>query len=253
MDVLRFHEISESSHLIMNPLSSSKLDLLGEICGLDPRSRVLDLACGKGALLAGFAERWGSCGVGVDIHPAFLQAAREHAETLGVSDKVSFVEADASNTDAVEGVFEVVSCLGASWIGGGATGTLTLMSRWLAPGGYLLFGECYWMDRPSQATIERHVVVGEGFADLVGTLGRFENLGLDLVEMVLASPDDWDRYSASQWLNVSKWLASHSSDPDAPEVRQIRDASRRGYLEEDRRCLGWGVFVLGELAPSDCS
>jgi ubiquinone/menaquinone biosynthesis C-methylase UbiE len=141
VDVLRFHEISESSHLIMNPLSSSKLDLLGKICGLDARSRVLDLACGKGALLARFAERWGSSGVGVDIHPAFLQAAREHASTLGVSEQVSLVEADAKEADAVEGVFEVVSCLGASWIGAGATGTLTLMSRWLAPGGWLLFGD----------------------------------------------------------------------------------------------------------------
>jgi hypothetical protein len=80
--------------------------------------------------------------------------------------------------------------------------------------------------------------------DLAGTLGRIERAGLDLVEMVLANSDDWDRYAASQWLNVSTWLDSNPDDPEAPEVRQERDASRREYLAHSRAQLGRGVFVL---------
>ncbi len=244
VDVLRFHEISESSHWIMNPLSPAKLDELGEICRLGPQVRVLDLACGKGALLTRFAELWGISGVGVDIHPPFLEVARRRAGMLDNAARLELVEADASDPNCVEGSFEVVSCIGASWIGGGATGTLRLMSRWLAPGGWLLFGEPYWIERPSPLTRQRFGEEGEGFLDLGGTLERFERLGLDLVEMVLASHDDWDRYAASQWLNVSDWLAGHPDDPDAAEIRAVRDASRRDYLTEDRRHLGWGVFVL---------
>lgn len=62
--------------------------------------------------------------------------------------------------------------------------------------------------------------------------------------MVLASHDDWDRYAASQWLNVARWLDANPDDPEADDVRAIRDESRRDYLARDRPRLGWGVFVL---------
>jgi SAM-dependent methyltransferase len=246
VDVLRFHEISESTHWIMNPMPSPKFELLGEICQLGPIDTVLDLACGKGALLALLAERFGARGIGVDIHPPFVEEARSRAKERGLADRVHFLEADAGNPECVAGRFEVVSCIGATWIGGGLSGTLRLMREWVTPGGWMLVGEPYWVDQPSDDMRRRHVG-GEGFSDLAGILERFDALNLDLVEMVLSSPDDWDRYAASQWLNVSNWLASHPDDPDADAIRQIRDDSRRGYLVEDRRCLGWGVFVLREL------
>ncbi|MFC7099113.1 hypothetical protein ACFQQB_00515 [Nonomuraea rubra] len=44
---LRFHEIAESGHRILNPLTDDKLNLLGEICDFAPGTRILDLACGK--------------------------------------------------------------------------------------------------------------------------------------------------------------------------------------------------------------
>jgi hypothetical protein len=62
--------------------------------------------------------------------------------------------------------------------------------------------------------------------------------------MVLASPEDWDRYAASQWLNVSNWLAANPEDAEASEILEERNSSRRDFLANERRCLGWGVFVL---------
>jgi SAM-dependent methyltransferase len=250
VSIQRYHEISESSHRILNPLSIEKLLLLGEICGLHPGSTILDLASGKGEMLCRFAARHGASGVGVDNYAPFLAIARERAAELGVEERVRFVEGDAADPPGVEGRFDVVSCLGATWIGGGLAGTLALMRRWLAPRGWLVVGEVYWIAPPS-ASVRQRYEEGEGFADLAGTLDRCERAGLDLVEMVLASKDDWDRHSASQWLNVAQWLEANPDDPDAAEVRAGRDASRREYLAEERSVLGWGVFVLrADRAPS---
>ena len=63
---LRFHEIAESRHRILNPLTDDKLRLLGEICGFTPGTRILDLACGKGELLSRWAHDYAIEGVGVD-------------------------------------------------------------------------------------------------------------------------------------------------------------------------------------------
>ena len=136
--------------------------------------------------------------------------------------------------------FDVVSCIGATWIGNGLAGTLALMKQRVRSGGWILVGDVYWAELPSAELAQGY---GQEFADLAGTLGIFEAAGVDLVEMVLASADDWDRYTASQWLNVSDWLNANPDDPDAAEIRETRDRSRRRYLTEGRRCLGWGVFV----------
>lgn len=251
VSVVQYHEISESSHLVMNPLSAEKLRLIGEICGLSAGMRILDLACGKGEMLCTFARDFGTSGVGVDNHPPFLAGARARAEELGVTGLVELVEGDAGDATLLETLgppFDVVACIGATWIGGGLSGTLQLMRRQLASGrgwcdGWMLVGEPYWMGEPPAGARERHVA-GEDFADLPGTLERIEAAGLSLVEMVLASLDDWDRYAASQWMNVERWLAENPAHPDAAEMRSLRDRSRRDYLAEDRGRLGWGVFVL---------
>ena len=64
---------------------------------------------------------------------------------------------------------------------------------------------------------------------------------MDLVEMVLADGDSWDRYVASQLWTVTEWLATH---PDDPDMRRFLADTRRSHLEYGRRYLGWGVFAL---------
>jgi hypothetical protein len=67
---------------------------------------------------------------------------------------------------------------------------------------------------------------------------------MELVEMVLANGDSWDRYAAAQWWTVNQWLAANADDPFALRMREFCDDSRRAHLAHGRRYLGWGVFVL---------
>ncbi len=240
---LRFHELAEAGHRILNPLSEAKLDLLGDVAPPPPAGRHLDLACGKGELLGRWAQRFGGHGTGVDLSPVFLAEAAARAAELGVAERVRLVQADAATYEASPAAFDTVSCLGATWIGGGLVGTLGLMAHALAPGGTLLVGEPYWHEPPPEDV--RSALAQEGdFADLAGTLARVESAGWELVEMVLADGDDWDRYVASQWRTMSDWLRAHPGDPDAPTFAAWLDGARRAYLAYERRYLGWGVFVL---------
>lgn len=241
---LRFHEIAESNHRILNPFTHQQLMLLAEICQLTPDTHQLDLCCGKAEMLCQWAQHWGIQGTGVDISRVFIEAAQQRVVELGVQDKVTLIEDDAATYAAEPERYDIVSCIGATWIGDGLVGTLKLMQAALKPGGLLLVGEPYWIMPPPEGAYERLGVKKTDFTSLVGTLDRIESLDMELVEMVLADKLGWDRYVATQWMTVDNWLREHPEDDDATALRAWNANWKRAHLEYQREYFGWGVFVI---------
>lgn len=240
---LSLHEIAEARHRILNPFTEAKLRLLGEVAVIGERTRVLDLACGKGELLCRWAEWFGATGVGVDISPVFLSAAHRRAAELGVAARVSFEQTDARTWPIPVDRFDVACCIGATWIGDGLVGTARMLLASIEEGGQVIIGEPFWQEPPPAEAVVALGLAPEECTSLVGTLDRIEEAGLELVEMVLADPDSWDRYEAAQWRTVSDWLAANPDDPLAPDMRDFLGRNRRAHLEWQRRYLGWGAFV----------
>jgi SAM-dependent methyltransferase len=240
---LRQHEIAEANHRILNPFTDEKLMTLGTVCRLRPGQRVLDLACGKGELLCRWAHEFGIHGHGIDISTTFLTAAAHRANELDVANQVTFEQGDASTTPVETAAFDIVTCIGATWIGSGIQGTVDLMRPALHEPGLILIGEPYWLAEPPPAAFEALECAPDEFTTLWGTCERLAASGVEVVEMVLADDDSWDRYVAGQWWTINDWLRAHPDDTEAPDMRTFLDKWRRSYLEYGRRYLGWGVFV----------
>ena len=146
---LRFHEVSERRHRILNPFTEAQLQLLADICRIHDRMQHLDLCCGKGEMLCRWSAQAGLRGTGVDISPVFLEAAHQRAIELQCGDRVTFVEADAATYPVAANAFDIVSCNGATWIGGGVVGTLEKKRPGLRNRDNLvLVGEPYRIDAP---------------------------------------------------------------------------------------------------------
>jgi len=245
MDIPRQFVIRESDHRIHDPFGPEKLATLGSALRMSPGTTILDLASGSGEMLCTWARDHDVTGVGVDLSRDFTAAAMQRSIELGVSDHVTFVHGDAAAYAADHSV-DVASCLGATWIGKGPLRTLDLLERHLRPGGMALIGEPFWIREPDSEEAVRgsHAESRDDFRSLPDLVQAFGAHGWDVVEMVLADRDDWDRYVAAQWLTTRRWLDANPGDELYDEMRAELDRAPYEHVRYTREYLGWGVFAL---------
>jgi SAM-dependent methyltransferase len=245
MNIPRIFNITESAHRIHNPFTPEKFATLGAALRLKKGDRILDLGSGSGEMLCTWARDYGVIGTGVDMSELFSEQAKLRAVELGVADKVKFIHGDAAGYVSDEKV-DVAACVGAAWIGGGVAGTIELLARSLRAGGIILIGEPYWRQLPPTKDVAKECLATSisDFLILPELLASFGRLGYDVVEMVLANQDGWDRYEAAKWLTMRRWLEANPGDELAKEVRAKLTSEPERHAAYTREYLGWGVFAL---------
>ena len=245
MDIPRIFNITESAHRIHNPFTSEKFITLGKALRLESATQVLDLGSGSGEMLCTWAHAHGIIGTGVDMSQLFTKQAKLRAEELGIAHKVKFIHGDAAGYVSKEKV-DVAACVGATWIGGGVSGTINLLAQSLNNEGIILIGEPYWRQLPPTKDVAKGCLANSisDFLVLPQLLASFGHLGYDVVEMVIADRDGWDRYEAAKWFTMRRWLKANPDDELANEVRSKLNSEPERYTAYTREYLGWGVFAL---------
>ena len=245
MDMWKFYDITHRNHIICNPTSEEKLGHLVELLRLPAGVRVIDIACGKGEFLIRLAEAYRVNGLGIDLSPFFIAEAKKRLEVRAPEAEVTFMEMDGAEYKPKEPhSFTVASCLGASWIYGGHASTLDALTRMVAPGGWVITGEPYWLQEPCEEHLKVLGLPKEAFGTHIGNVEAGEKRELELVHTLVSNVDEWDRYEGLQWLASVEYARLHSEDPDLPELVRRVGEEKAAYLRWGRDTLGWVIYVF---------
>jgi SAM-dependent methyltransferase len=231
-------EVVERDHEIQDPVSPEKIRLLGDYLRLTSQSRVLDIACGKGGPALILAATFGCRVDGVEIRPAFAEAARVRAAASGLASLIEVQRADASEVHFEPEAWDAALCIGASFVWGTIADAATALVPLVREGGFVAIGEPFWRQWPLPDWVEQ-----EDFVDLQATVERFEQAGLAPTGIIAASGDDWDHYESLHWRATEEWLAEHPDHPDAGDIRTQHKRYRGDYFRFKRALLGWAIFV----------
>lgn len=246
MDTWKYFDITHKHHVLCNPTSLAKLDDVIALLNLKPGAQVVEIACGKGEMLARLAERYGIGGVGIDKSPYCIDDASEKLRQRAPDARIRLLLMDGADyePESLES-FNMAMCIGASWIYKGHRGTLRALKAMVRPGGFILVGEPYWIQEPSVEYLEADVGLRrEDFGSHHNNVVIGEEEGLIPLFTAASSQDDWDRYEALQWFAANEYVAEHPDDPDVPELLARDVQNRKLYLTWARDTLSWALYLF---------
>jgi SAM-dependent methyltransferase len=241
---MRFSTIAHRAHRYCNPLDPAALERAAEGAGLRPGARVLDVGCGKGALLVDLALRHGAVGVGVDINAAFLAEGRALAEREGVAASVTLVEREAHGLEVAPASFDLAACVGSTHALGGCPGTLRRLADLVRPGGHVLVGQGYWRRDPDPEYLARLGATADEMTPHEGNIAAGIAAGLEPAGAWTSTDDDWDRYEDLYADSVERHAASHPDDPDRAAMLERIRGWRETYRRWGRATLGFGLYLF---------
>jgi len=127
--------------------------LIEKHAGVSEDTKVLDLACGKGAVSVKVAQKLRVRVKGVDIIPAFTEFAAQKAMEYGVGDLCDFMVGDINDAVKTEKNYDIVILGAVGDVLGRPAQTLNSLGATIKQGGYILIDECYLPDEGDQQNV----------------------------------------------------------------------------------------------------
>ena len=191
---------------------------------LSEATKILDIACGKGAVSIKIAESLGVKVCGFDLLPDFIGYAKQKAKELNVDALCHFVSADANGIVNTEKDYDCVIFGAAGNVLGSPRETLKKLSRTVKPKGFILIDESYLPDGSSNEEVKYknyEYLTHEQWMRL------FEDSGLKLVEEAQnVEGYDCDSENKTIAARAGELIAKH------PEKRAIFEGYVQSQLNE---------------------
>jgi cyclopropane fatty-acyl-phospholipid synthase-like methyltransferase len=240
----RYTTIAHAGRAMLGPVSDATAEAM--LARLPPPgpARVLDVGCGKGALLVRALERWGGTGVGIEPNPAFAAEARTRADDRLGPGRARILDSDFTPGMLQAERFDLVICTGALHAFGGWDAALRGIAPLLEPGGHALLGPGYWRQAPEPEYLAATGIGADEMEALGGLITRAEAAGWRALAVHESTAAEWDDYEAAYAASVRGWCDANAADPDAGPFRTRIDRWADAYARWGRDTMGYALVLL---------
>ena len=205
------------------------IELIEKHVDISEHTRVLDLACGKGAVSVKLAQTLRISVDGFDLIPAFTTVAARKAEEYNVGDLCKFAVADISEVVKREKDYDIVILGAVGDVLGSPAETLDKLKATVKTGGYILIDEGYLPDGGKQDDVQY-----SNYAFLTETQWHalFEEVGLELIETVSAFDlDETENLDSTSGMAAIRTRANELIEKH-PDKREIFEGYIRSQQNE---------------------
>lgn len=181
--------------------------------------RILDIGCGSGTQTLDLAHLTAGAIVAIDNYQPVLETLRQRAAALGVSQRITLMNADMENLQLPDHQFDIIWSEGAIFVIGFDKG-LREWKRLLKPGGYMAVTEAAWLKpNPPIELFDFWNRVYPAIRSVDHNLKAIEDEGYSIVgHFVLPDSSWWDDYYRPLEARIETMRAKYAGNEDALSV-----------------------------------
>lgn len=185
----------------------------GKLAGLNPKSKILDIACGTGIASINLANKFGCRAVAVDLEKTFIAEGKKLAEKAGVADKIEFIVNDFNRLSFKKNSFDMIIAEGGALTYINKSSGLKKAYNLLKKNGYIEISDLIMKSKHLSKDIEEAFSLGD--FDVLTEEGYRTLLKMNHFEIVFCS------YIAQQyWRNYYENIKQNLKNRKGPFSNQ---------------------------------
>ena len=197
------------------PGGDKETAMAAELAGLVDKKglTIADLGCGTGASTLQLATMLDATITAVDFLPEFLLALQQRAESKGVADRITCLEANFDNLPFADEQYDVIWSEGAIYNMGFSQG----IKRWrpfLKPNGLLVVSEISWLTASRPKSLEAHWQKQyPEMATISEKMSQLEQLGYSPLASFVLPDECWvDNYYSPMRARFSTFVDDYGAE-----------------------------------------
>lgn len=223
---------------IWGPFGLAELEALLAPLTFEPGMTALDVGCGDARVLIGLARRHGLRITGIDMSAGALRQAAERCAREAPDTEATWIEAAFNDVELPDASFDMIMELGGPYRNDSRPETFALFRRWLRPGGYLIYGDGFWMQPPPAEYLEAVGIPADFLLSREGYLAQAGEAGWQSRSHFICSREGWDHFENTIQANYRAYGAAHPED----EAFQKKLAAKQVWHAAQER---WGRDTMG--------
>ncbi len=215
-------------------------ELIHKYVSISEKTKILDLACGKGAVSVKIAQKLRLKVKGIDLFPEFIEYAAQKAKEFHVDDLCEFVIGDINEAAKTEKDYDCV-VFGAAGMDvlGSPEEALNKLKATVKPGGYILIEEGYIPDEDKREAIRYNK---DAYFLKQQWMAWFKEMDLELIETASGHSEgalDSDSGLAAITARASELTQQHPDKKEMFEGYVRNQQSEYADIGDSLICVTW--------------